>query len=95
MMRIGGFRRKTRHKLQKNVRARGKISLTKYLQELKIGDRVLLKAEPAVQGGMYFPRFHGKTGIVTGKMGRCYEVEIKDRKKEKTLTIHPVHLRKI
>lgn len=91
--RIGGFRRKTRSKLKKNVRERGKISIKKYFQSFKIGDKVILKAEPAVQKGMYFPRFHSKHGVVKGKIGKCYEVVINDRKKEKTLIVHPVHLK--
>ncbi|MBU2633821.1 MAG: 50S ribosomal protein L21e [Nanoarchaeota archaeon] len=95
VQRIGGFRRKTRYKLKKNIRNRGKLSLTNYLQKLKNNDKVLLKAEPAVQTGMYFPRFHGKTGTIKNKIGKCYEVEIKDGKKIKTLIVHPVHLKKV
>ena len=93
-MRIGGFRRKTRHKLKKNIREKGKISLKKYFQKIEVGQKVLLKAEPAVQGGMYFPRFHSKTGVIIGMEGRCYKVQIKDKNKQKTLIVHPVHLKK-
>lgn len=92
--RIGTFRRKSRHKLAKNVRSKGKISLTRFFQKFESGERVVLKADPAVQKGLYFPRFHGKLGIVKGKKGRCYEVAIKDFRKEKTVIVHPVHLKK-
>jgi len=92
--RIGRFRRKTRHKLKKNVKDRGKIRISNYLQEFKSEDRVILKAEPAVQAGMYFPRFHGKPGIIKGKQGGCYKVKIKDFKKEKIIIVHPIHLKK-
>jgi len=90
--RIGGFRRKSRHKLTKKLKNKGKIPLSKYLQDLKLGAKVCLKAEPAVQKGMYLPRFHGKVGILKAKKGSCYEVIIKDLDKEKTLVVHPVHL---
>jgi len=90
--RIGGFRRKTRYKLKKNIRGKGKLPIRKYLQEFDLQAKVILKAEPSVQKGMYVPRFHGKVGIVTGKKGKCYEVKISDGKKEKTLIVHPVHL---
>jgi large subunit ribosomal protein L21e len=90
--RIGGFRRKTRFKLQKKLRQKGKISLQKYFQEFNEGDRCVLKAEPAIQKGMYFPRFHGKSGVVQSKRGNCYEVNIKDGKLTKTIVVHPVHL---
>ena len=92
MQRIGGFRRKTRHKLRKNVRDHGKISIKRYLQKFKEGDKVCLKAEPGYQEGMYFPRYHGKAGIVMGKQGVCYYVKIRDQNKYKTLIIHPIHL---
>ena len=92
--RIGGIRRKTRYKFRKEVRRRGKISLSRYLQSFNIGDKVTLNVEPAVQKGMYHPRFMGKSGIVKARRGRCYEITIRDFSKEKTLIVHPVHLRR-
>lgn len=47
--RIGGIRRKTRYKLRKEKRAKGKISITKYLQSFSAGDRVYLSTQSAVQ----------------------------------------------
>ncbi|MDP7180105.1 MAG: 50S ribosomal protein L21e [Candidatus Woesearchaeota archaeon] len=95
MKRIGKFRRKTRYKLKKDIRNKGKISITKYLQNFKTGEMATLLAEPAVQKGLYHPRFYGKRGIVKSKVGRCFEVTIKDGNKEKTLIVHPIHLRKV
>ena len=92
--RIGGFRRKTRNKLKKTLKNKGKISIKKYFQQFDIGEKVILKAEPAVQSGMYFPRFHSRTGLVKGKKGSCYEILIKDGGKTKTLIVHPIHLQK-
>ena len=93
--RIRGFRRKTRYKFKKSMREKGKLSITRYLQTLKPGEKVSLSLESSVQRGMYFPRFMGKTGIVKGKKGRCYEVLIKDGNKEKLLIIHPIHLKRV
>lgn len=95
VQRQGGFRRRTRHKLQKSVRQKGKVSHRKFFQKLVAGDRVKLTAEPAYQKGMYFPRYHGKVGVVKAKKGNCYDVAIKDHNKEKILIIHPVHLKKL
>jgi len=95
VQRSGGFRRKTRHKLKKNIRQKGKISIHNYLQEFKSGDKVLLKAEPSIQKGMYFPRFHSKVGTVKVKQGKCYKILIKDHNKEKILIVHPIHLKKV
>ena len=92
--RVGGFRRNTRYKMRKNVRARGKVSLKSFLQSFEVGDKVILSAEPAYQKGMYFPRFHGKMGIVSKRVGSCYEVKISDFTKEKIVVVHPVHLAK-
>ncbi len=93
--RIGRSRRKTRHSMKKNVRNKGKISISSYFQEFKEGDKVTLKAEPAFQKGMYFRRFHGRKGVVKKKTGKCYEVMLKDKGKQKMLIVHPVHLKKV
>jgi len=95
MKRIGGSRRKTRHLLKKDKHKRGKISLVRYLQNFNMGDKVQLSMEPAVQSGMYHPRFYGRIGVVQSKQGKCYEVLITDGSKQKTLIVHPVHLRRM
>ncbi len=93
--RIGTSRTASRYKLRKNVRERGKISITKFLREFKENDRVVLKAEPAYQKALYHMRFHGRIGRIVRKRGRCYEVAIRDGKKEKIVIVHPVHLKKV
>ena len=93
--RKGGFRRKTRYKLSKPIRNKGKISQRRFFQNLEVGEKVTLAAEPAYQKGMYYPRFHGKVGTVKSKVGQCYNVAIKDHDKDKLLIVHPVHLKKL
>lgn len=92
--RTGKSRRKTRDIFKKRVKEKGKISLTKYFQDFKVGDKVILKAEPAYQRGIYFQRYHGVNGIVKGKRGSCCIVEINNLGKLKSLIIHPVHLKR-
>jgi len=92
VMRVGGVRRKTRHLMMKSHRSKGKISLAKYFAQFNIGDKVVLKAEPAVQKGVFHLRFYAKIATVTGKRGACYLVEIKDGGKRKSLIVHPIHL---
>ncbi|HJX05163.1 MAG TPA: 50S ribosomal protein L21e [Candidatus Nanoarchaeia archaeon] len=92
--RLSTFRRKTRYKLQKARSKRGKISLRDYLSEYKVGERVILRAEPAIQEGFFHPRYEGRVGFVTKKLGSCYEVMINDFGKEKKLIVHPVHLKR-
>lgn len=91
--RTGSRRRKTRSKFKKNFKDKGKISIRNYLKKFKPGDKVVLKAEPAVQTGMYHPRFHGKIGIIKRKQGKCYLVAINDKNMEKIQIVHPVHLK--
>lgn len=66
-----------------------------FFQDLEEGSNVVLKAEPAYQRGMYYPRFHGKIGKVVGKQGNCYKVEIKDGSLRKVQLVHPIHLKKV
>lgn len=91
--RIGGQRRKTRRLMTKPRRERGKLSLRRYFQQFEPGQKVALKAEPSIQKGTYFRRFHGKVGVIKEKLGTCYAVIVKDGAKEKQLIIHPVHLK--
>jgi len=93
--RIGTKQRKTRHKFKRSIREKGKIPLSQYFQEFKAGEKVNLKINSSVQQGRFFPRFHGLTGTITGnKKGACYEIQIKDGNKQKTLYVHPIHLKK-
>lgn len=94
MTRRKGYKHKSRHKLTKHIRSKGKISIRKYFQTFKEGDKVVLKAEPAVQKAMYMPRFHGRVATVKAKRGACYELELMDGNKQKLLIVHPVHLKR-
>ncbi|MBW2989614.1 50S ribosomal protein L21e [Candidatus Woesearchaeota archaeon] len=94
MEKKGGLRRKTRSLFRKHSREKGRMSLRRYFQTFNEGEKVFLSVEPSVQKGMYHPRFYGKTGIIKNRAGKCYEVLIKDQSKQKTLIVHPVHLKK-
>lgn len=94
-MRMGGFRRKTRKKLSKEKKNKGKISVKRYFQEFSIGDYASIKIEPTVHEGMPRPDFQGKTGKIIGKQGSCYLLLINDLGKNKRVLVHPVHLVKI
>lgn len=92
--RMGSRQRKTRQKFRIHYRQRGKLPLSQYFQELKVGDKVNLKINSNVQKGQFFPRFHGLTGVISGKQGNCYQVTLWDREKEKKVFVHPMHLQK-
>jgi len=92
--RLDGARKRSRHKMRKPLGRKGKISFTNYFQEFKKGERAVLKAEPAYHNGLYPLKFHGKICVIGERRGKCYEVIVRDGK-EKTLLVHPVHLRKV
>jgi large subunit ribosomal protein L21e len=79
---------------RKNIRTRGKISLSRFFQKFKEGDKVAVVKEISMQPR--FPkRIQGKTGVVKSKRGRSYIVLIKDGNKEKEFILEPIHLKKI
>jgi len=92
--RLDGARKRSRHKMKKALRDKGKVGLTRYLKEFKAGDKAVLKAEPSLHTGMYPLKFHGRIVTIGSKTGKCYEVFISDGKR-KVLNVHPVHLRKV
>ena len=94
MARKGGSGRKKRALFGKNIKKKGKFSLNNYLASFEIGDKVNLSLESSIRTGVYNPRFIGKSGVVIGKKGSCYEVKVMDFTKEKTVIVHPVHLKR-
>ncbi len=93
--RRGSRIRKSRKKLTIPLRKKGKLPITKYLAKFEDNSKVILKRAASVQKGIYHMRFHGKVGVVEGKQGMCYKVTIRDGSKQKTLIVHPVHLKKM
>ncbi len=79
---------------RKPIRTRGKLQLSRYFQSFEEGARVAVVNESAVQSS--FPlRLQGRTGVVLGKRGKSYLVQIKDQNKEKQFLVEPIHLKKI
>lgn len=90
--RTGGFRAKTRKKLRKKPRSKGKVSTTRLMQTFKIGDKVVINQEAAVHKAMPHPKFKSRTGVIVKKQGRSYMVRFKDGGKVKHVLAAPVHL---
>ena len=79
---------------KKNIRQRGKISLSRYFRKFNEGDSVAIKREISV--GANFPkRLQGRTGVIKGKKGRTYIVKLKDQNLNKEYLIRAIHLNKI
>lgn len=90
-----GPQQKTRNKLKKKPRNKGKISISKFFQRFKEGDKVLIKAEPSFKKNIPHRRFMNKYGIILGKQGNAYRVQIKDMNKNKEIYVFPIHLKRL
>jgi len=93
MRKSKGFRRETRSLLRKRPRDRGKLPLSRLLHEYQPGDRVVVKIDPSVHKGMPHRRFHGKVGVLVGRRGRAYIVQVTQGNKAKEIIVRPEHLR--
>lgn len=89
-----GFRRKTRNILSKSPRTRGMTPITHEFREFEVGEKVSVVIDPAIHHGMPHMRFQGKTGVVTGKQGRAFVVDLYVGNKLKTVVTRPEHLKK-
>jgi ribosomal protein L21E len=78
----------------KNIRQRGKIQLSEYFKDLKVGDTVAVINEASVPGN--FPqRIVGRTGKIVNTRGTSKIVEMFDGNLKKQFIIHPIHLKKL
>ncbi|WOF15754.1 50S ribosomal protein L21e [Methanoplanus sp. FWC-SCC4] len=88
-----GQRKKTRYKYKKALRRRGLAPVTSVIQQFDEGQKVHIVVDPSVQLGMPHRRFHGKTGIILGKQGRAWVLEISDGNSKKVVISRPQHLK--
>jgi large subunit ribosomal protein L21e len=86
-----GFRNKTREKLKQPAGYRPAI--TKFLQEFKTGQTVIILPEPSSHKGQPHSRYKGRVGTITGKIGRSYIIEVKDGSTIKKIIARPEHIR--
>jgi large subunit ribosomal protein L21e len=87
-----GYRSGARRLLTKEPRERGKIRLSKLLQEYEPGASVVVMIDSSVQKGMPHRRYHGKVGIVVGKRGRAYVLKVPQGDAIKEIIARPEHL---
>ena len=91
----GGSRYKTRNKLQKKARDRGKLPINKILRTFNIGEKVRILQESGQHSAMPHPRFKNSVGTIKKKQGMAYLIQLKDFKKIKHVLAKAVHLRKL
>ncbi|MEM7826791.1 MAG: 50S ribosomal protein L21e [Candidatus Aenigmatarchaeota archaeon] len=84
-----GFRRRTRNKLKQNDIMKPNM----FLQRFDIGNRVHIDIQSSSQK-IPHPKFQGRTGVVIGKRGNAYIVEVKDLNTKKQIIVNPEHLKR-
>jgi large subunit ribosomal protein L21e len=85
-----GLRTGTRRKLKK--RSGAKFTITPRLRVFSEKDNVTIRPDPCSQKGMPHFRFKGASGVIVGKRGDAYMVEVRIGKGRKTITARPEHL---
>lgn len=83
---------KSRTVLKKAARERGKVQISRYIQNFKEGDEVIITIEPSSQKGMPRLRYKGYRGTVVCKQGRCYKIALKSGNKDMQVISAPEHL---
>jgi len=91
MRRSRGFRSRTRKALRQRPAFRPAI--TRFLQEFRTGQKVVIVIEPSSSSGMPHSRYNGRVGRVKERKGKSYIIEIIDGNKVKKLISRPEHLR--
>lgn len=89
-----GIRSGSRNVLKKSPRDRGMTPITHSFIEYEEGEKASVIIDPGVHGGQPHIRFQGLTGIVVGKQGRAYVLEVNAGNKKKQIIIGPEHLKK-
>ena len=81
-----GLRSRTR----RSYKLKRRINITQYIQEFDIGEKVVIYPNSSSQHSIPHKRYKGKVGVIKGKRGKAYIVEVGT----KTIITKPEHLRK-
>ncbi|MDP2718196.1 MAG: 50S ribosomal protein L21e [Candidatus Micrarchaeota archaeon] len=83
-------------KRSRNLRSKGRVAITQFLQSFDDGQRVRIHIDTNnVRGRPTTLRFNRKHGVIQGKQGKAYRVQIKDGNKHKTIIVSNAHLVKV
>eukprot|EP01083_Nonionella_stella_P201632 737470_1 len=92
-----GIKRGTRYMFSKQFRKHGPEPISTYLHVYKIGDTVDIKGNGAIQKGMPFKYYHGKTGQIFNVARRAVGVVVNKRVRgrvvPKRINIRVEHIR--
>lgn len=86
-----GYRKKMRKLFSKRRARRG---LSQYMVEYEIGERVHININPINMSTAPHKRYQGMTGVVRGKRGKAYIIEVELGSKKKQIITTKEHLMK-
>jgi large subunit ribosomal protein L21e len=93
-----GKRARTRQKFSKDFRKHGMPSVSRYLEVYKKGEYVEIVVDSAVQKGMPYHYYHGRTGVIFDVTPRAVGVEVAkvvgNRQIRKRIHVRIEHVRK-
>jgi len=91
-----GLRAGTRYAFSRDHRKKGMIKLSTYLRQFKVGDIVDIRANGAVQKGLPYKVYHGKTGVIynvtKSAVGVIIYKKVKHRYIEKRINLRIEHV---
>ncbi|KAH8729169.1 ribosomal protein L21e-domain-containing protein [Ilyonectria robusta] len=91
-----GKRAGTRYAFSRQFRQKGMIALNTYLRQYHVGDIVDIRTNGAVQKGMPYKVYHGKTGVIynvaKAAVGVIIYKKVKHRYIEKRINIRIEHI---
>lgn len=91
-----GYRSGTRYMFSRKFREHGAIRPSTYMQVYRVGDLVDIKANGAVQKGMPFKFYHGRTGVVYNVTPRALGIivhkQVGSRMMEKRINVRIEHV---
>lgn len=79
--------------MRKKPRERGMQPLGRMLHKYVNGDKVVVKIDSGIHGGMPHPRYDGKVAIIMEQRGQSYVIEMRDFERTRELIVRPEHLR--
>ncbi|PHH72584.1 hypothetical protein CDD80_4421 [Ophiocordyceps camponoti-rufipedis] len=92
-----GKRAGTRYAFSRDFRKKGMIPMTTYLRTYRVGDIVDIKANGAVQKGMPYKVYHGKTGVIynvtKSAVGIIIYKKVSHRYIEKRINVRIEHIK--
>ena len=92
MTKSKGFNSRTRRLLKRKPRESGIRPPNYLLTDYEDGQRVNVILDSRFASGRPHRRYHGKTGLVVGRQGRSYIVNLTIGQMKKRLIIMPEHL---